>query len=132
MVACSIIRDSNLLNFFFPVKTRLEIVAQRALHAAKKKLRKEHQEEQEWNVQHKKVLVETSKADALGATGGKVADKNNSPSKQASKMLSDNNSGGSGGGGEASWGKDGKASKGGVFGGSCRWQTSKTFIPHRH
>jgi len=44
--------------FFFSVKkTKSEIVAQRASHAAKEKLRKERREEQERNVQRKKSLT---------------------------------------------------------------------------
>jgi len=39
---------------------REDMVAQRALHAAKEKLRKEHQGEKGRNVQHKKALAEKS------------------------------------------------------------------------
>jgi ribosome biogenesis protein SSF1/2 len=56
-------------------KTKLEIVAQRASHAAKERLRKECWEGQERNMQHRKVLAEKSRVDAPGATGeaGEVA-----------------------------------------------------------
>jgi len=51
-----------------------------ALHTAKEKLRKEHQKEQEQNVQYKKVLAEIFKADPPGATG-EVADDNDGSSR---------------------------------------------------
>jgi len=102
---------SGLLNsFFFSVKkTKSEIVAERASHAAKEKLRKERREEQEWDVQRKKALADKSKADAPGITG-EVADDDGDGS---SKALSDEG-GDDDDDGEPSWDEDEEVSEGEV------------------
>jgi len=52
----------EFVEFFFSVKkTKSEIAAQRASHAAKDMLGKERREEQEQNVQRKKALAEKSR-----------------------------------------------------------------------
>jgi len=103
----------SLLNPFFSVKkTKSEIAAQRASHAAKEKLRKERREEQEQNVQRKKALVEKSKADAPGAIG-EVADDEDEDEDGSSKALSDEDDDDDDGG-EASWDEDDEVSEGEV------------------
>jgi ribosome biogenesis protein SSF1/2 len=49
-------------------KTKADVAAQKTLHAAKEKLKKERREEQDRNVQRKKALAGETKADAVVAS----------------------------------------------------------------
>ena len=71
-------------------------------------MKKARREEQERNVQRKKVLAEKSKADAPGAIG-EVADDEDGSSKALSDEDDDDDDGG-----EASWDEDDEVSEGEV------------------
>ncbi|KAH9001478.1 Brix-domain-containing protein [Lactarius akahatsu] len=61
-------RESAVIFHEFVKKTKAEVVAQKASHAAKAKLRKERREEQERNVQRKTALAGKGKASTTGGT----------------------------------------------------------------
>ncbi|KAI0295537.1 Brix domain-containing protein [Russula brevipes] len=95
-------KDGAVIYHEFVKKTKAEVAAQRASHAAKEKLRKERREEQERNVKRKLASGGTAKAaDAAGATDA--------------QGISDGDHEDEGGedGGEASWDEDEEVSEGG-------------------
>lgn len=61
-------RESAVIFHEFVKKTKAEVAAQKASHAAKAKLRKERREEQERNVQRKTALAGKGKASTTGET----------------------------------------------------------------
>ncbi|PIL23865.1 hypothetical protein GSI_13616 [Ganoderma sinense ZZ0214-1] len=98
-------KEGNVLYHEFVKKSKAEVKAQKAEHAAKERLRKERREEQERNVARKKATQAMKKDKGKGDEEGESEDENVSVEAEEMSDLDDEQDG-EGDGDESAWDED--------------------------